>query len=509
VGIRKSDSIKEQIKKIENEGKTFNNEAMTELLLVVSKQNIVGTDIPPVIFTRAQRFHALIENFRETSNLIPEPLCRLLSDVMNTTPANGTTEESDELRGLRNYLLGVNKNVKKQIISFITKHSDLSKDRISEFSSFLNTIMNWSDNRSRNKLNMTDGDLYNSINFMKTYLHNFARIFPNIILANKPDKFNKKFRLPRHWGISRYDDDTIKASVKEYYDPLNEFFDNQVLIQPLSNIQRKMAPLLKIIDETPYASIIDPSSQTEVLKVFDRDTSLYLFEYYFLTIVNEYINETATVTRTGRLPRTRESESAHVFSADVNDSVVNFEMTQEREFVSELNEGEKKQIKMSVAKLLTVYVDIMLTHKLTVNISYSYIMENVFKIQRAETRTFTERLELLKDDEREADTALKILKLGKWSKGLQKTMTVYNKNVVDLDALANNERYQGIEQAVRLNKRNEGIVDADIDIDQAVEDYLEEAGAEERDRLELGMGGIGEDYYDGDPYGDEYLGEVD
>ena len=513
VGVRKSDSIKEQIKKIENEGKMFTSEMMTELLLVVSKRNIVATEMAPPVPTKVHKFRILLENFNleGSSRLLPEPLIKLMMDVLDTTPERGLPEESPELRLLRNYLLGANKNMKKTIVTFLTKHANLSKDRISELSSFLNTVINWSDNRSRNKLNMTDSDLYNSINFVKIYLQNFAQVFPNIILVNKPDKYGKKFNLPKHWGVSPFDEIAIKDSVKDYYNPLNEFFDNKVLKQPLSNVHKNLERLINIANETPCSSIIDSNStdagasvEAEILGVFDKETYLYLFEYYFLITINEHIEETAEkpIKLNSRLPRVPESASANIFSTDSNDSIVNFEETQEREFVSQMNEGAKKQVKIGVAKLITVYIDIMLTHKLTVNVSYSYIMENVFKIQRAETRTFTERLELLKDDERESDTALKILKLGRWSKGLQKSLTVYDKNLVDEDTIANNERYRGIEQAVRLNKRNTGIGD----IDQAVEEYLDDMDADEQDDLELGMGGLGEDYYDGDPYGDEYGG---
>jgi hypothetical protein len=513
VGVRKSDSIKEQIKKIENEGKNFTSEMMTELLLVVSKRNIVATEMAPPVLTKVQQFRVLLENFNVegSSRLLPEPLVKLMMDVMDTTPERGMAEESPELRLLRNYLLGANKNMKKTIVTFITKHANLSKDRISEMTSFLNTVINWSDNRSRNKLNMTDSDLYNSINFVKTYLHNFAQIFPNIILVNNPDKYGKKFHLPKHWGLSTFDEYAIRDNVKDYYNPLNEFFDNKVLKQPLSNIRRNLERLIKIANETPCSSIIDSNStdasasvEAEIVGVFDKETYLYLFEYYFLVTINEHIEETAEkpIKLNARLPRIPESASANIFSTDSNDSVVNFEATQEREFVSQMNEGAKKQVKVGVAKLITVYIDMMLTHKLTVNVSYSYIMENVFKIQRAETRTFTERLESLKDDERESDTALKILKLGRWSKGLQKSLTVYDKNLVDEDTIVNNERYRGIEQAIRHDNRKSGVGD----MDQAIEEYLEDMAANEQDELELGMGGLGEDYYDGDPYGDEYGG---
>ena len=505
VGVRKSDSIKDQIKKIENEGKTFTPELMSELLLVVSKQHIVGTSIAPPVPTKAQQLRNLLEQMQEsitlvTSRIIPLPLQKLMMDVLD---APNNTDESAELRALRNYILGANKNIKKTIITFITKHASLTKDKINEFTSFLNTIANWSDNRARNKLNMTDGDLHNSLNFIKTYLHNFVQVFPNIILTNKPDKFGKKFRLPKHWGVNGYDEVTIKTNVIDYYSPLDAFFKNEVLMQPLLNIQRNLETLTKLADATPCVSTMTEDGAVESLGVFDKDTSMYLFEYYFLSTINEYIEETSAPQNKKRSklsPPNSDAIGASMFSAEVNDSVVNFEVDQEREYVEQISEGVKKHVKTGVAKLLTVYMDMMLTHKLTINVSYSYIMENVFKIQRAETRTFTERLERLEDDEREADTALKTLKLGRWNLGLQKSLTTYNKNDVNVEALENNQKYQGIENAVRMNKRNEDITD----IDQAVVDYIEDAEAEELEQAELGMAGIGEDYDDGDPYGDEY-----
>lgn len=505
LSVRKNDSIKDIVKKMEDEGKTFTNEAMTELLLVVSKKNVVGTNMPSVAATQMQKMRELFEYMQEINSvkinkIFPEPLQKLVLGVLDTFDIS-KREETNELRELRNYVLGANKNMKKTIVTFISKHGSLSKDRVVELSGFLNTLVNWGDNNSipRKKLSISDSDLYNSVNFIKTYLLNCIKIFPNIILTNKSDKYGKQFKLPKHWGVSEYDTVQIKSNIIDYYNSLNAFQDVAILVEPLSRIKQQLDILLKVADVTPCMSNISDSMQEdEVFGIFDKDTSFYLFEYYFLTTLTSYIDESSIVVKPKR-QKARESLTDAVYSADKNDSVENFEDVQREEFNEQISEGRKKQIKTSVSNLICAYLDIMLGHKLTVNVSYDYIMENVFKIQRAETKTFTDRLENLKDDERESDSMLKTLKLGQWNKGLQKSLTTYNKNNDDDDAIRNNENYRKIENAV-LKKRTVGAAG----LDEAVEDFMNEMAADDMENIELGMGGIGEDFYDGDPYGDEY-----
>ena len=62
--------------------------------------------------------------------------------------------------------------------------------------------------------------------------------------------------------------------------------------------------------------------------------------------------------------------------------------------------------------------------------------------------------------------------------------------------MANNLRYQEIEK-IGYGKARVGAAVAD-------EDAVDEIAANENELNELGMAPIGEDYDDGDPYGDEY-----
>jgi hypothetical protein len=70
-------------------------------------------------------------------------------------------------------------------------------------------------------------------------------------------------------------------------------------------------------------------------------------------------------------------------------------------------------------------------YKKTINISYEHIQDKVFKIREREKDGVTDRLKFMTDEERDADTILKINKLGVWNKSLQKGLTTYVADTYD------------------------------------------------------------------------------
>jgi hypothetical protein len=115
----------------------------------------------------------------------------------------------------------------------------------------------------------------------------------------------------------------------------------------------------------------------------------------------------------------------------------------------------------------------MSEHKSLIDMSYEDIMDILFKTKEKEKDTFTDRLKALNDEEREADTALKINKLGRWNKGLRKGLTQYVAEDYD-DERDEMDKLAQIERSVRKNRK---IVDENID--QYIEDYLDEERVDE------------------------------
>ena len=100
--------------------------------------------------------------------------------------------------------------------------------------------------------------------------------------------------------------------------------------------------------------------------------------------------------------------------------------------------GDKTQLKDQVVKLLLAYCNIMQNYKDNMDYSHEDIIERIFKIKQKEKNMVTSRLSSMTDEERNADTILKVNKLGVWNKGLQKGLTRYDKKTYDDDKVLTN-----------------------------------------------------------------------
>ena len=103
----------------------------------------------------------------------------------------------------------------------------------------------------------------------------------------------------------------------------------------------------------------------------------------------------------------------------------------------------------------------------------------------------------MNDEEREADTILKINKLGVWNKGLQKGLTKYvgeyYDEEIEMDKQQNNKK-QKLENMLGKNKN---VNDGNMDI--YVDDLMEQQEIDDEiDRENYDMSRMTEDYNDGD-----------
>ena len=130
--------------------------------------------------------------------------------------------------------------------------------------------------------------------------------------------------------------------------------------------------------------------------------------------------------------------------------------------------GNKKKLKITVTSLMITYLNTMKGHHEIVNLDESDIMDVVFKIRQKEKDTFTDRLKSISIENKDVDSMLKTYKLGAWSKGLQKGLTIYDKETYDEDR-DEMEKLVTIENKLLKNKRN------NIDVN----DYLENEASDE------------------------------
>ena len=97
----------------------------------------------------------------------------------------------------------------------------------------------------------------------------------------------------------------------------------------------------------------------------------------------------------------------------------------------EVASGEKKLLSEKIANVLSIFVNIICNDKKTIDYNYSTLMERIHRAKEKEKDVITTYLKDLTDEEREVESLFKNSRLGKWSKGLQKGLRVYQKDTYD------------------------------------------------------------------------------
>jgi len=226
----------------------------------------------------------------------------------------------------------------------------------------------------------------------------------------------------------------------------------------------------------------------------DDEIIILLYEYFILKILYTYI------TLTNKKEMLYKEEIDNEDGNDNNNDVDNEDGGDkyiEDVLISDLEYGNKEQLQIEIKELLVVYLTNMNETKKILNVSSTVINDKIFKLKEREKDTFTDRLKEMTEEERKVDTILKINKLGVWNKGLQKGLIIYDPENYD------EERELMVKiNAIENTLKTKGINDRSMNLE--VEDIIEEEYNNDLiETEEYSMSKIGEDFWDGDPYGEE------
>ena len=383
---------------------------------------------------------------------------------------------------LNNFLIKNITSMKADIIEFITNNKGVTTTKrvLTDAVSTIEHISDWESIKSnRNEdIKISSDSLYNVIQFFKTFIQNLVKVFPNIIL-NKVDYSN--ISVPKHWDLSGKHTKDIKESVKNHYEKFIPFYQDSSLSVVLKKIQDLCQNIIVLSEITPAFSSIKYKGK-ELKPVFDERTSKFLFEYYILKIFINYIDLAESNENLVRKVSKKVTVEDLVTVEYLDDLTtgIEFESSSRKEQDIRLLKGNKKELKTKVASLLITFIQAIDSNRDKTNYSYENIMDLTFKIREREKNDITSRLKGLTDEKREADTILKINKLGVWSKGLQKGLTTYVKENFD-EEREDMEKMMQYEKNLTQRKATTG---EDIDIDQFMEDIMMDDEIE-RDNLDM------------------------
>jgi hypothetical protein len=506
--FNENDSIDDIIVKMKQDGRNYNLDTFLRLLQLIGRKNIVTIDLNTHVVSPITKLSGILEAVDdENDDIVEGSLRKLISNVIDTFDL-ASSETSDEVKQLNNFLIKNNESMKNDISEFISKNKGpiITRTVFNKAINAIQSLSTWARDTSThaNDNNVSNDKMYNIINFYKTFITNFVNVFPNIIL-NKVDY--KNTLIPNYLGLSSHHSKKIKDIIADYYKKLQVFYGIPEINNILSRIQHQAKNIVQLANNTPSFTSIKYKDK-ELTPVFEERTSRFLFEYYLLKIFICYIDlsdENDMLVTEIQQDFTETNLFTEEFLAD-RETKVDFMVStpaNERFLLS----GNKKGLRQHVAHLLVSFIEIMDTQKETVDISYEDILDRVFKLREREKDIVTDRLKFLTDEERSADTILKINKLGVWSKGLQKGLTQYVKETYDEEREFRDEM-DNIERKVRSNNKNV----TNENVDQYMDDYIEERDAElEIEAEEYNMNGYIDDYGDGNYDGEEVenFGEFD
>ena len=339
--------------------------------------------------------------------------------------------------------------------------------------------------------------MYNIVNFYKTFVDNFVNVFPNIIL-NKVNHYETL--IPSYLGFSDNHAKKLKRYISEYYEKLKTFYGVSIISNVLTTIQKSSQNIFKLSKTTPCFTSIKMDDK-ELKPIFDERTSKYLYEFYLLKVLVNYI-ELSENDEMLVVEMQRETEITDIFTAEyLEERETQVDLTISSRNITErrLVEGNMKELRQKTTQLLIAFIEIMNNQKDTVNTSYEEIQDRVFKLREREKDLVTDRLKQMTDEERDGDTILKINKLGMYSKGMQKGLTTLDKNFYDEEEQFR-EQMKKAERVVR--KKNKDANDENIDL--LVDDFIYQQEVDrEINEDAYDMSYMNEDFHNGNTDGFE------
>lgn len=515
-----NDSLDEKIRKMKRDSRIFTEESLHNLMRIIHKDNLVDSR-----YVRSERREQLhfqrlrdvitymnnMYDMRESEEdenrvsgvpvaekghrcIIPEELRDLLLRNMDTFDIS-VEEDTEEMRDLKNYLSRMNDAMEARIIAFVQENGKQSKTVMRDFIATIKNLLIFEENGSQILMSKRDETTTKSLQFMKNVLYRLIDVIPQIIM-NRVDFDN--LSMPRHWGFSETHLTDIKNIISSHYTSLKQFYNDDVIKEVLRHALKVFDNIKKMIEVTPfYAEMYFDDESGKIIpqySIFDRRIVEQLFLFYFLSMMNEYVqlvvetpltiyqNEATELIRPGSAAAKRskvqkgKKESKTDIMIRENDKIRDktFDVvtsaqdeTSDSDLTSVFNSyelqngtindmdiimGNKKALGQRVSDLLVAFIKVVESDKRAINMNLNTVKEKIIRVKDKEKDGFVKYLGDMSVEQREVANLFKKHGLGIWSKGNDSSVYAYDADAYD------EEREQIVKTAMnekRLGRRND------------------------------------------------------
>ena len=248
------ESLRSKIDKLKATGEyNYTPEALQALLQIVNRDHIIPFDFNPTEVSYIQRMRDLIKSYQERQTPeVPEILLTKLTEILDTFDIQ-ISQDTEELRELKNYLSDSNSAMVDTILEFINQYKRLDKKTVALYKSFLLNITNFRLIGDSILCPKRDTTTYKGMQFVINEMRNLISVFPNIIMNSVS---NQKISIPKHYGLSRQHITDIQTIVKKYYVDIDKFMkdkdkDNSVLSDVVSGVMKETNEWFQFALNTP------------------------------------------------------------------------------------------------------------------------------------------------------------------------------------------------------------------------------------------------------------------
>jgi len=485
IGYPIKSSLLDKIEFLKQNGKRYKLEDLQQLMTIIRNDNRITTK-PILKYTHVDRLLDLLQTFdARESDIIDTKFREHLRNVLTSYNPNAmVAEERDELKKMKNYLANANEKMFYSIVRFFDTYGNLSNSRYEQMQDLLLEITN---------TNLSSRDaMYTMTTFIQNSIYSMSTVFPQMILTGTIFE-----NIPKHWQLSDIHIRNLNKTVSDFWSNIKEFHGDKVLSQLLEEAQTRLNDLFLLVNEFPVYSPIEKNNHI-FYSIFDNESINMIYIYFWYSCLYDYI----VCANDPALLRTDIEEIKSQYKTEIAktkneaDQLTGIEEKNEEEFdygqEIDIRIGNIEELKTRVAKLLITFLDIEQENK-SVVLSYSEISKKIRKSKSKEKEKLVKALGGIDNDERAIEKMFIKYKIGRWNVGLQKGLVKYDPKTYDREIMEND-----------MEDYNENGMDAD---ELANAENLEISNEHDNEGLEIQQ--FGEDYQDGDFYGDHREDEND
>jgi hypothetical protein len=498
VGYDPRATIQEKVAFFKSHGRSMTVRELEILMDVVRRRNILPIQVGSVGDKGAGYTDGLVDFItgHERKTFLDPRVSKILTEALKTPAAKSENmmvlEDNEEVRELKNVLSEEIGGMQTSIEAFLQGVRKIPKKERDIWLAFLVDAPKWKDQD-------LDFSLKTATQFMQNSIFAITHVYPEIIVTGH---FSEK-KIPNHWKLGGNHVSQLAGDIEKHYKVLDGAIGSESMATFLRNFQEKSRDISLFLSLIPVqyeiAKRVGDGKSATFHGIFDKRAIALLYTYCWMRCFAIYLECAKDESllelvvqgkRANRRAQIREAGDPSLIESVAEDSV---EETGLEEV--EVVYGNVDDIKEGVADLMVGFLKITRASKDVVDYSKANVERQVVRSKQAEKKMITDFLQDMSSEERQVENLKKIMKLGRWSVGLQKGIVSYDKDTWER------------EQKELLLEQYGGGSD---ELEQDVEDTANEADEVEGEEI----AGLGYDYgnsgEDGDGnggYNDEDGGE--